>query len=133
VHVKADKLFEFAGLFAPVWVTGRMSTAAAQKSLYLIDGSADDIGYSLHESGGAVQRIRIMTSASAGGSLRMRAAGKPSGLTGEVLVRSWVVHDGAHPQATDPFFFHSTRSVAMPLNFSSGEYQMVILLVSPRC
>ena len=51
VHVKADKPFEFAGLFAPVWVTGRMSTAAAQKSLYLIDGSADiDIGYSLHAS-----------------------------------------------------------------------------------
>jgi hypothetical protein len=51
VHVQADKAFEFGGLFAPVWVTGRMSTAAAKKSLYLIDGSADiDIGYSLHAS-----------------------------------------------------------------------------------
>jgi hypothetical protein len=51
VHVKTDKPFEFGGLFAPVWVTGRMSTAAAKKSLYLIDGSADiDIGYSLHAS-----------------------------------------------------------------------------------
>jgi uncharacterized protein len=51
VHVQADKPFEFGGLFAPVWVTGRMSTASAKKSLYLIDGSADiDIGYSLHAS-----------------------------------------------------------------------------------
>ena len=51
VHVKADKPFDFGGLFAPVWVTGRMSTAAAKKSLFLIDGSADiDIGYSLRAS-----------------------------------------------------------------------------------
>jgi hypothetical protein len=51
VHVKADKPFEFGGLFAPVWVTGRMTTSAAKKSLFLIDGSADiDIGYSLQAS-----------------------------------------------------------------------------------
>jgi uncharacterized protein len=51
VQVKADKPFDFGGLFAPVWVTGRMSTAAAKKSLFLIDGSADiDIGYSLRAS-----------------------------------------------------------------------------------
>lgn len=51
VHVKADRPFEFGGLFAPVWVTGRMSTSAAKKSLFLIDGSADiDIGYSLRAS-----------------------------------------------------------------------------------
>jgi len=51
VHVRADKPFEFAGLFAPVWVTGRLSTASARKALYLIDGTADiDIGYSLHAS-----------------------------------------------------------------------------------
>jgi uncharacterized protein len=51
VHVVADKPFDFGGLFAPVWVTGRMSTAAARKSLYLIDGTADiDIGYSLRAS-----------------------------------------------------------------------------------
>lgn len=51
VHVTADKPFEFGGLFAPVWVTGRLSAAPAKKSLYLIDGSADiDIGYSLHAS-----------------------------------------------------------------------------------
>jgi uncharacterized protein len=51
VHVKTDKPFEFGGLFAPVWVTGRMTTSAAKKSLFLIDGSADiDIGYSLRAS-----------------------------------------------------------------------------------
>jgi len=51
VHVKADKPFDFGALFAPVWVTGRMSTAGAKKSLFLIDGSADiDIGYSLRAS-----------------------------------------------------------------------------------
>jgi len=51
VHVKADKPFDFGGLFAPVWVTGRMSTVAAKKSLFLIDGSSDiDIGYSLQAS-----------------------------------------------------------------------------------
>jgi hypothetical protein len=51
VHVKVDKPFEFGGLFAPVWVTGLMTTSAAKKSLFLIDGSADiDIGYSLRAS-----------------------------------------------------------------------------------
>ena len=51
VHVKADTPVDIAGLFAPVWVTGRMSTSAAKKSLFLIDGTADiDIGYSLRAS-----------------------------------------------------------------------------------
>lgn len=51
VHVKADKPFEFGGLFAPVWVTGQMSTSAIKKSLFLIDGSSDiDIGYSMRAS-----------------------------------------------------------------------------------
>jgi len=51
VHVKADKPFEFGGLFAPVWVTGQMATSFSKKSLYLIDGSSDiDIGYSLRAS-----------------------------------------------------------------------------------
>jgi hypothetical protein len=51
VHVKADKPFEFGGLFSPVWVTGQMSTSATKKSLFLIDGSSDiDIGYSLRAS-----------------------------------------------------------------------------------
>lgn len=48
VHVKADKPFDTAGMFAPVWVTGQITAGVTKKSLYLIDGSSDvDIGYSL--------------------------------------------------------------------------------------
>jgi hypothetical protein len=51
VHVKADKPFEFGGLFTPVWVTGQLATSSAKKSLYLIDGSSDiDVSYSLRAS-----------------------------------------------------------------------------------
>jgi hypothetical protein len=51
VHVKADKPFEFGGLFTPVWVTGQMTTSSSKKSLYLVDGSSDiDVGYALHAS-----------------------------------------------------------------------------------
>jgi hypothetical protein len=51
VYVKADKPFEFGGLFAPVWVTGQMTANASKKALYLIDGSSDiDVGYSLRAS-----------------------------------------------------------------------------------
>ena len=51
VHVKADKAFEMAGVFTPVWVTGKLTAAATKKSLFLIDGSSDiDIGYSLRAS-----------------------------------------------------------------------------------
>ena len=51
VHVKADKPFEMAGVFMPVWVTGKLSAASTKKSLFLIDGSSDiDVGYSLHAS-----------------------------------------------------------------------------------
>ena len=51
VHVKTDKPFEMAGVFAPVWVTGQMTAASLKKSLFLIDGSSDiDIGYSLRAS-----------------------------------------------------------------------------------
>jgi len=51
VHVKADKPFEMAGVFMPVWVTGKLTAAATKKSLFLIDGSSDvDIGYSLRAS-----------------------------------------------------------------------------------
>ena len=51
VHVKVDKPIEFGGLFTPVWVTGQMTTGAAKKSLYLIDGTSDiDVGYSLRAS-----------------------------------------------------------------------------------
>jgi len=51
VHVKADKPFEMASVFMPVWVTGKLTAASTKKSLFLIDGSSDiDIGYSLHAS-----------------------------------------------------------------------------------
>src|SRR5258708_10026109 len=52
VHVKPEKPVEMSGLFAPVWVTGQMTTGAIKKSLSLVDGSADiDVGYSLRASG----------------------------------------------------------------------------------
>lgn len=51
VHVKADKPFETTGSFEAVWITGRMSTGAAKRSLHLVDGAADvDVGYSLRAS-----------------------------------------------------------------------------------
>jgi hypothetical protein len=52
VHVKPEKPVDIAGMFAPVWVTGQMTTGAIKKSLSLVDGSADiDVGYSLRASG----------------------------------------------------------------------------------
>jgi hypothetical protein len=51
VHVKPEKPVEMSGMFAPVWVTGKMTTGAIRKSLSLVDGSADiDVGYSLRAS-----------------------------------------------------------------------------------
>ena len=51
VHVKSDKPVGNVTLFAPIWVTGRMSTVASKKSLYLVDGESNiDIGYSLRAS-----------------------------------------------------------------------------------
>jgi hypothetical protein len=51
VHVKPEKPVEIGGMFAPVWVTGQMTTGAIKKSLSLVDGSADiDVGYSLRAS-----------------------------------------------------------------------------------
>jgi uncharacterized protein len=48
VHVRPEKPVEMGGMFAPVWVTGHMTTGAIKKSLSLVDGSADiDVGYSL--------------------------------------------------------------------------------------
>ena len=48
VYVKPNKPVEVKSNFAPVWVTGRMSTRAASKSLQLVDGSADiEVGYAL--------------------------------------------------------------------------------------
>ena len=50
VHVKSDKPVSAAGgMFAPVWVTGQLSTTGTKKSLYLMDGTSEvDAGYSLH-------------------------------------------------------------------------------------
>lgn len=51
VHVKADAPFEVTSLFAPVWVTGRLSAGATKRELTLLDGSSDiDIGYTVRAS-----------------------------------------------------------------------------------
>jgi hypothetical protein len=51
VHVKPDKPVANLQVFAPIWVTGKMSTASAKKSLSLVDGAADiDVGYALKAS-----------------------------------------------------------------------------------
>ena len=51
VHVKADKPVANVTVFAPIWVTGRISTVSAKKSLSLVDGAADiDVGYSIRAS-----------------------------------------------------------------------------------
>ena len=48
VYVKSDKPVEVKTTFDAVWVTGRMSTPAATKSLHLVDGSSNiDVGYAL--------------------------------------------------------------------------------------
>lgn len=51
VYVKADVPFEVTSLFAPVWVTGRLSAGATKRELTLLDGSSDiDIGYTVRAS-----------------------------------------------------------------------------------
>lgn len=51
VHVKPEKPVANLQVFAAVWVTGRMSTTAAKKSLNLVDGAADiDVGYAMQAS-----------------------------------------------------------------------------------
>jgi len=48
VHVTPEKPVEMAGMFVPVWVTGKLTTGELQKSLSMIDGAANiDIGYSI--------------------------------------------------------------------------------------
>ena len=48
VYVKSDKPVEVKATFDAVWVTGRMSSKAATKSLHLVDGSSNvDVGYAL--------------------------------------------------------------------------------------
>jgi hypothetical protein len=51
VHVKPEKPVANLAVFAPIWVTGKMSTVAAKKSLNLVDGAADiDVGYTMKAS-----------------------------------------------------------------------------------
>ena len=51
VYVKSIDGFEIKGRFDPVMVKGKMSVKASQKSLYLVDGSANiDVGYTLQAS-----------------------------------------------------------------------------------
>jgi hypothetical protein len=48
VHVKSDRPVGNFALFAPIWVTGRMTTGSVKKSLYLVDGSSDiNIAYTM--------------------------------------------------------------------------------------
>jgi len=56
VHVRLEEGFEDAGLFAPVYVTGRMSAkGTVSKSLYLTDGTVNvSFGYTL-----AGERVQV--------------------------------------------------------------------------
>ena len=48
VHVQLKQGFESKELYAPVWVTGRISAGMAKTSLSLVDGSTDvNFGYAL--------------------------------------------------------------------------------------
>jgi hypothetical protein len=48
IHVKMDKPIEIRAMFDAVWVTGRMTTSASRKSVYITDGSSDvDVGYAI--------------------------------------------------------------------------------------
>ena len=57
VHVHFDVGYETTGLFAPVWVEGRMKVGRAEHKLSLMDGAADiPVGYSLTAK--SVERYR---------------------------------------------------------------------------
>lgn len=48
VHVQLKQGFESKGLFAPVWVTGRITAGMDKTSVTLVDGSSDvNFGYAL--------------------------------------------------------------------------------------
>jgi len=48
VHVKLERPVEYDGLFKPIWVTGRMTAAAARRSVFLVDGSSDvEVSYGM--------------------------------------------------------------------------------------
>ena len=51
VHVRVDGGFTSEGLFAPVWVTGRITTAMSTQSLSLNDGTTEvEAGYQISAS-----------------------------------------------------------------------------------
>ena len=51
VQVRVEEGFTSEGMFAPVWVTGRMNTDTATQSLYLVDGAMDvESGYKINAS-----------------------------------------------------------------------------------
>ena len=51
VQVRVEEGFTSEGMFAPVWVTGRMQTAMSTQSLFLVDGSMDvESGYKIDAS-----------------------------------------------------------------------------------
>ena len=51
VHVKVDEGFTSEGLFAPVWVTGQITTAMSTQSLSLNDGTTEvEAGYQISAS-----------------------------------------------------------------------------------
>jgi len=51
VHVTPAKPFDSSGMFAAVWVTGKLSAASSKKALFMLDGSSDiDIAYALEAS-----------------------------------------------------------------------------------
>jgi uncharacterized protein len=48
VYVRPKKPVELPGMFAPVWVTGRLDTGRSTQTLDMIDGQSEiDVGYSL--------------------------------------------------------------------------------------
>ncbi|MGI9382014.1 MAG: DUF3299 domain-containing protein [Methyloligellaceae bacterium] len=57
VHVRSGHGIEFKGLFAPVWVTGRISARPSSQELSFVDGTSDiRVGYGLKAT--KVQRYR---------------------------------------------------------------------------
>ena len=51
IHVKPDQPVANVTVFAPIWVTGRLSTTAKKSSLSLVDGTSDiETGYSMRAS-----------------------------------------------------------------------------------
>ena len=51
IHVEVEEGFITEGMFAPVWVMGKIRTELSTQSLYLVDGSADvEAGYQIKAS-----------------------------------------------------------------------------------